>query len=84
MEILVQVLKQNTQAKILKACLGAIDNILEAGDEIRMGPTIDENPFYVKLLECNGMVEIERLQSYANTSVYKLVEKILKRTENSL
>ncbi len=78
-ELIVECLKTNSDCDVVTACLSAIDNILKEGEDMMMGTDREENPFYVKLLECDGMREIEIKQNFPSDAVFEIVESILGR-----
>ena len=75
-EVLVETLKANNEATIVKICLEALENILNIGKQTYQ-PGNEGNPYLVALAQYGGYQIIEALQGHPNNEVYKVVERLI-------
>lgn len=75
-DVIIDVLRNTEETKLVIACLEAIDNMYYTVKEERDFPP-NENPITIKIYEAGGFPLIEGLQSHPNREVYDLVSKII-------
>ena len=85
MELIVENLKNN-DANIIKACLEALENLLNIVKQTFEFPSPNENPYVLRLAQAGGFPVIEVLQHHPENSVYSIVSRIIDNhleTDNS-
>jgi len=65
------------EPRILNVALEGLENILRAGEEIRMQNNLDSNPYAEFVESANGLDKIEALQNHSNKDIYEKAHLIL-------
>jgi len=63
--------------KIIQVALGALENILKVGELFCKNGECKENPYAIAIEECNGLDQIEYLQSHENIEIYNKAFEII-------
>jgi len=63
--------------KIIQVALGALENILKVGELFCKNGDCKENPYAIAIEECNGLDQIEYLQSHENIEIYNKAFEII-------
>jgi len=66
-----------TDPKIIQVALGALENILSVGELFCQSGECKENPYAIQIEECNGLDQIEYLQSHENVEIYNKAFEII-------
>lgn len=74
-ELLVKVLRDRTEADLLKMSLSAMENILEYGAEAKMN-SANSNLYLEKFEKFGGFEAINKLKSYSDDEVQEAAAKI--------
>lgn len=77
LEAMCHILSLKNDAKTLTVLLEGVRNILEVGELAKANGNIAENPFVLRVEECEGLDVIEDLQQHQNQHVYELAINIL-------
>lgn len=80
-EMMVEIFVSSNDEDLIKACLRALKRILAEGAE--MGETDEDNPYYVRLQQCDGITVLDKMQNYASDDIFKAIESILDNNDNS-
>ena len=65
--------------KIVLVALGGISNILEVGETEALAVEFGNNPYALKIEECNGLEIIAELQTHKNNKIYEEAKSIIDR-----
>ena len=76
-ELLIEACDRISSSDILKACVGALEDILRVGEDIGPETSPEENPYNRRMLEYNGYDKLERLQINFTKEVFEIIERIL-------
>jgi importin subunit alpha-6/7 len=63
---------------LLDMTLEALERVLKVGSRIQISQRMQENPFKVKIEDCNGVDKIEKCQDHPNEDIYTKAGEILK------
>jgi len=76
-QLIVETLRNNNEAVIIKGCLEALESILNTGKAATAESGIGKNPFVIRLAQAQGLPVVESLQSHPNNEVYEIVARII-------
>lgn len=76
-ELLIDTLRQNGEAKLLRSCLGALQAILDEYDTYQSQGAFEGNEILERIAQYGGYAVLEDLQNHVDNGVYNAVAKII-------
>lgn len=67
------------EPRVLNVALEGLENILRAGDELRVRNNLESNPYAEFIEACHGLDKIEALQNHSNRDIYEKARSILEQ-----